>query len=64
MTALNHATNDAMVDRHFRCEMGDDLEGVLTTMTADVAHDTVVRSTPCHYLITPINHRNDLPAPG
>lgn len=41
MTTLSHATIDQMIDRHFKYEIDDDVSGVLTTMTADILHDTV-----------------------
>lgn len=32
---------DQMIDRHFRFEAEDDVEGVLTTMSPDIEHDVV-----------------------
>jgi steroid delta-isomerase-like uncharacterized protein len=32
---------DAMIDRHFRFEAEDDVDGVLSTMAEDVEHDVV-----------------------
>ena len=34
-------TFDRMIDRHFRFEAEDDIEGVLSTMVDDVEHDVV-----------------------
>ncbi|GAB3469075.1 hypothetical protein GCM10027321_38030 [Massilia terrae] len=40
---------DHMIDRHFRFEAEDDVEGVLSTMVADVEHDVVGSPTgPLH----------------
>src|SRR5438477_9296321 len=40
---------DRMIDRHFRFEAEDDVEGVLSTMVPDVEHDVVGSPTgPLH----------------
>jgi predicted ester cyclase len=41
MTTMDRARVDAMIDRPFRFEVEDDVEGVLSTMHADVEHDVV-----------------------
>jgi predicted ester cyclase len=39
--ALTHEQMDAIMDRHFRYEMEDDVDGVLTTLADDAIHDIV-----------------------
>ncbi len=39
--ALTRELMDRKLDEHFRFEMRDDVEGVLTTLAADVEHDIV-----------------------
>lgn len=41
MPLPHRAAVDAMVDRHFRYEMEDDVDGVLSTLLPDAVHDTV-----------------------
>ena len=41
MNAELQARFDRMIDRHFRFETEDDVDGVLTTMVDDVEHDVV-----------------------
>lgn len=38
---LTPAQMDEIMDRHFRYEMDDDVEGVLTTLAPDAVHDIV-----------------------
>jgi predicted ester cyclase len=38
---LTHEQMDAKLDEHFAYEMRDDVEGVLSTLAADVEHDIV-----------------------
>lgn len=39
--ALTREQMDAKIDEHFRFEAADDVEGVLSTLAADVEHDIV-----------------------
>ncbi len=41
MNAELQQTFDRMIDRHFRFEAEDDVDGVLSTMVEDVEHDVV-----------------------
>lgn len=41
MNAELHERFDRMIDRHFRFEAEDDVDGVLSTMVDDVEHDVV-----------------------
>lgn len=41
MAALTKAQFDALIDRHFRYEAEDDVEGVLSTLAEDLTHDLV-----------------------
>lgn len=49
MDAMTKAQFDQLIDRHFRFEAEDDVEGVLSTMVPDVEHDVVGSPTgPLH----------------
>src|ERR1043166_5029682 len=49
MNALSKPQLDQMIDRHFRFEAEDDVDGVLSTMVDDVEHDVVGSPTgPLH----------------
>ena len=41
MTAMTPAQFDALIDRHFRYEAEDDVDGVLSTLVDDLTHDLV-----------------------
>lgn len=41
MNAIPHEQLDRMVDRHFRFEAEDDVDGVLSTMVEDLEHELV-----------------------
>jgi ketosteroid isomerase-like protein len=41
MSAISKETFDRMIDRHFRFEAENDVDGVLSTMVDDVQHDVV-----------------------
>jgi uncharacterized protein len=41
MTSPSREQMDAMIDLHFRFEVEDDVDGVLSTMLPDAVHDTV-----------------------
>ena len=41
MSAIPKQQFDEMIDRHFRFEAEDDVQGVLSTMVEDVEHDVV-----------------------
>lgn len=41
MSAIPQQQLDRMIDRHFRFEAEDDVDGVLSTMVDDVEHDVV-----------------------
>lgn len=41
MAALTNAQFDALIDRHFRYEAEDDVDGVLSTLVDDLTHDLV-----------------------
>ena len=41
MNAMTREQFDRMIDRHFRFEAEDDVDGVLSTMADDVEHDVV-----------------------
>jgi steroid delta-isomerase-like uncharacterized protein len=49
MQPISKEQFDRMIDRHFRFEAEDDVEGVLSTMAPDVEHDVVGSPTgPLH----------------
>jgi predicted ester cyclase len=49
MSAIPKQQFDQMIDRHFRFEAEDDVDGVLSTMANDVEHDVVGSPTgPVH----------------
>lgn len=41
MSQLTREQLDAIIERHFRFEVQDDVDGVLATMTEDLEHDVV-----------------------
>lgn len=41
MAALTSSQFDALIDRHFRYEAEDDVDGVLSTLVDDLTHDLV-----------------------